>query len=198
MPRIFYFLVFLAAACTTKVDENTDVIIVPLGDIPSHQVDSVQDYLKDAFGINPQQITPIKLPESVFVNVKSPRYRADKLLQFLEKVRKAEGADYAFGITAEDISTTKRDGKGNIKQPESKYADWGIMGLAKRPGNVAVVSTFRLKIYHKEFYRRLQKVSIHEFGHNLGLRHCTITITTYLYLLQKRTTPLLYSPRVTR
>lgn len=172
MHRFFCLLLFLATACTTKVDEHTDIIIVPLGNIPAHQVDSVQGYLKDAFGIYPQQITPIKLPESAFVNVKSPRYRADSLLVYLNKIRKAEGADFAFGITTVDISTTKRDANGNIKKPAYKYSDWGIMGLAYRPGRTAVVSTFRLDKIHPEFHQRLKKISIHEFGHNLGLPHC--------------------------
>ena len=128
--------------------------------------------LGEAYAISPQQISAVSLPKSAFVHIKSPRYRADTLLKYLEKIRIAESADFAFGITAQDISTTKRDADGNIKKPASKYRDWGIMGLAYRPGKTAIVSTYRLKQNHAEFYNRLQKVCIHEFGHNLGLRHC--------------------------
>jgi archaemetzincin len=114
----------------------------------------------------------VALPKNAFVNNKSPRYRADSLLVYLNEIRKWEEADFAFGITAEDISTTKRDENGNIKKPVYKYADWGIMGLAYRPGRAAIVSTFRLGKRHPQYYTRLEKVCIHELGHNLGLPHC--------------------------
>ena len=148
------------------------MIIIPVGVVPSAIVDSVQHYLAEAFHFSPQQITALALPKNAFINNKSPRYRADSLLVYLNKIRKSEGADFAFGITTVDISTTKRDGNGNIKKPEYKYRDWGIMGLAYRPGRAALVSTFRLDETHPEFHHRLKKVSIHEFGHNLGLPHC--------------------------
>ena len=76
-------------------------------------------------------------------------------------------------MTSKDISTSKKDRKGNILKPEYKYQDWGIMGLAYCPGNSCVISSFRLKHKNKTIYfDRLKKVSVHEFGHNLGLPHC--------------------------
>jgi archaemetzincin len=167
-----FFLVFVIASCTPSLSSKSDLIIVPIDDVPEALLDSVQRFLAEAYQISPQVITPIALPENAFVNVKSPRYRADSLLVYLKKIRRAEEADFAFGLTAEDISTTKRDANGDIKKPEYKYADWGIMGLAYRPGREAVVSSFRLNPEHPLFYQRLKKVSIHEFGHNLGLPHC--------------------------
>jgi archaemetzincin len=160
------------AACTPTLSPKSDIIIVPIGAVPEAMVDSVQHFLAAAYGVSPQQITAVALPKNAFVNLKSPRYRADSLLVYLKQIRKAQQADFAFGLTAEDISTTKRDAEGEIKKPEAKYADWGIMGLAYRPGKEAVVSTFRLNIAHPNFYARLKKVSVHEFGHNLGLPHC--------------------------
>jgi len=78
-----------------------------------------------------------------------------------------------LGLTSKDISVTKRDDSGNIKKPEYKYQDWGIMGLAYCPGESCVVSTFRIKHKNKTVYfDRLKKVAVHEFGHNLGLPHC--------------------------
>jgi archaemetzincin len=172
MQRLLFLLLIIAAGCQPKIDEKTDLIIVPLGDVPIMHLDSVQQYLATAYHIKPQVITPMALPKSAFVNIKSPRYRADSLLVYLKQIRKAQEADFAFGITAEDISTTKRDKQGNIKKPAYKYSDWGIMGLAYRPGREALVSTFRLGKTHPQFYNRLEKVCIHELGHNLGLPHC--------------------------
>jgi len=53
--------------------------------------------------------------------------------------------------------------------------EWGVFGLGFRPGTVCVISSYRLKkdASPKLFTERLQKVSIHEVGHNLGLEHCT-------------------------
>ncbi len=167
----FLFLLILLG-CSPTLSPKLDIIIVPIGDVPEAMVDSVQHFLAAAYGVSPQQITAVALPESAFINMKSPRYRADSLLVYLKQIRKVEKADFAFGLTAEDVSTTKRDANGEIKKPEAKYADWGIMGLAYRPGKEAVVSTFRLNTAHPNFYARLKKVSVHEFGHNLGLPHC--------------------------
>ena len=169
--RILLF-VCIAASCTPSLSSKSDLIIVPIDDVPEALLDSVQRFLAEAYQISPQVITPVALPENAFVNVKSPRYRADSLLVYLKRICKAEEADFAFGITIHDISTTKRDASGDIKKPEYKYADWGIMGLAYRPGREAVVSSFRLNPEYPLFYQRLKKVSIHEFGHNLGLPHC--------------------------
>jgi len=53
--------------------------------------------------------------------------------------------------------------------------EYGIIGLGFRPGKTCVVSTFRIKkgVSEKKMMERLEKVSIHEVGHNLGLDHCT-------------------------
>jgi archaemetzincin len=60
-----------------------------------------------------------------------------------------------------------------IKKPESKYRDWGVFGLGSCPGKSCVVSTFRVKTTNKKLAsERMQKIAIHEVGHNLGLKHC--------------------------
>jgi archaemetzincin len=112
------------------------------------------------------------LPPEAFVQIKSPRYRADSLLRFLLKV-KPDTVDYMMGLTSHDISTTKRDKGGRMLKPESKYRDWGVFGLGFRPGYSCVISTYR--IHHEDsrkYMDRLIKICIHEFGHNVGLHHC--------------------------
>jgi len=70
-------------------------------------------------------------------------------------------------------SGTKKDKIGKIKQPESKYRDFGIFGLGYLPGSSCIVSIFRLQNTTKEnFIMRLKKICIHEIGHNMGLPHC--------------------------
>jgi len=76
------------------------------------------------------------LPENAFVNVKTPRYRADSLLRHLRKM-KHDSISYIMGLTDSDISTTRREKNGRIKEPASKYDDWGIFGLGFRPGPIS-------------------------------------------------------------
>lgn len=86
---------------------------------------------------------------------------------------KPDSVDYLMGITEQDISVAKRDETGNIKNPEYKYSDWGVFGFGYVGNSSSVISTFRLKNENeKVFYSRIQKVALHELGHNLGLPHC--------------------------
>ncbi len=174
--RNFWLLlgVTLISSCTTKINDDSIVVgIQPLGNVSSSITDSIQASLKRIYGFNVCVLSATKLPESTFVNIKSPRYRADKLLKYLKKI-KPDTIDFILGITSKDISTTKRDKTGQVKKPASKYSDWGIFGLGYRPGNACVVSSFRLRSNENgKTMERLRKVCMHELGHNLGLKHCT-------------------------
>lgn len=91
------------------------------------------------------------------------RYRADKLIDWLLDIR-PDSVEFILGLTASDISHTK----GEIK-------DYGIMGLAYRPGRSGVVSTFRVGKGAKneaQFVERFSKIVLHELGHNFGIEHC--------------------------
>ncbi|WP_298303897.1 matrixin family metalloprotease [Flavobacterium sp.] len=114
----------------------------------------------------------IELPKQAFVTIKSPRYRADSIITIQNRTIN-DSLDFVLGLTYKDISITKHDIKGNIKEPKWKYNDFGVMGLAYCPGKSSIVSSFRLKHKDKSLeFSRLKKVVIHEFGHNLGLPHC--------------------------
>lgn len=118
-------------------------------------------------------LNSISIPESAFINVKSPRYRADSLIRILKRTKPSE-YDHVLGLISKDISTTKRDENGNVLKPAYKYEDWGIFGLGFRPGPSCIVSTFRLDTPNKELLvERIKKVCNHELGHNMGLPHCT-------------------------
>jgi len=84
-----------------------------------------------------------------------------------------DSIDILLGLTNQDISITKYDGN-KIKDPEWKYKDFGIFGLGRVNGTVCVVSSNRLHkgVSSKTFYKRLTRISCHEVGHVLGLRHC--------------------------
>ena len=132
---------------------------------------SVQESLERFYPFDVIILSPTAIPQHSFVNVKSPRYRADSLIRYLKK-QKPDSLRLLIGLTYQDISTTKRQSGGEIKEPVSRYADWGIFGLGYRPGPSCIASTYRLGKEQKLKVERFCKIVIHEVGHNLGLRHC--------------------------
>ena len=172
---LFVLFVLLTLGSCDKLLKRERVIgIQTYGTFESDLIDSISSTISGIYGISVVIIKGEPLPQSAFVNIKSPRYRADSLIRIIRR-EKPDSIDYVLGLTESDISTTKRDKNGNIKKPESKYTDWGIFGLGFRPGASCIVSTFRLKksVSREKFVERFKKVCVHEIGHNLGLEHCT-------------------------
>ncbi len=117
----------------------------------------------------------IELPASAYTAIRSPRYRADSLISWLRMI-KPDRIDLIIGLTAQDISITKYDAAGRLKEPASKYRDFGIFGLGYIGGPSCVVSMRRLGNGKSvRFFDRLQKIAVHEVGHNRSLPHCTDT-----------------------
>lgn len=151
---------------------QTTIALQPYGSFPGALLDTIQRTIEEVYFFRTVVLPGKPMPKSAFVNVKSPRYRADSLLRILRR-EMPESVDYLLGLTEKDISTTKRDANSEIKKPEYKYTDWGICGLGYCPGPCCIVSTFRLQTAdQKKFVERLKKICIHEIGHNLGLEHC--------------------------
>lgn len=169
-------LPLLSAGCKNsefkEKDSRSVIAIQPYGTIQGRQVDSVVASLSRMYKSRVLILKSAELPASSYVMIKSPRYRADVLIRLL-KTQKPDTIDFILGLTNMDISTTKRDALGRIKTPESRYKDWGVFGLGYRSGVACIISTFRLKhSSEKIFIGRLQKVALHEIGHNYGLPHC--------------------------
>jgi archaemetzincin len=92
-----------------------------------------------------------------------PRYRAEKLLDFLDGQMPFDGTRI-LGLTGVDISTTK-----------GRFVDWGLLGLGRLGGASSVISEFRCRMKSPgpaNVRQRLAKVAVHEAGHTLGLAHC--------------------------
>lgn len=145
----------------------------PYANFDTDLIGDVKGAIDSAFGFEVVKMEGMEMPQSAFVQIKSPRYRADSMLRILRR-NKPMDLDYVMGLTSSDISTTKREANGAVKTPVNKYGDWGIFGYGFRPGPASIVSTFRLGTSNEELLRkRLRKICLHELGHNLGLPHCT-------------------------
>lgn len=180
MRNIVLLLVLTIAIFSCNKKEGTQggashqkmVGIVVLGDMALSFKDTLNHVIKNTYGFKTIYLGTREMPGRFFIAIKSPRYRADSILRFLKTI-KPDSIDYVVGLTDFDISATKKDPNGNILEPKSKYADWGIFGYGNVNGPACVVSTYRLKTNQKSLlYERVKKVVIHELGHNLGLKHC--------------------------
>ncbi len=170
---IFILILFLYNCEKSRSIEQKKVAITPLGSFEAELQESIAVNLKRLYAIDVFILTQVELPKSAITTFKGKRYNASELLSFLKK-KKLDSVDYIMGLTQEDICIDKMDENGKIKEPQSKYKDFGIFGLGMHPGPTCVVSTKRLKSNDESLYlERLYKVTAHELGHNLGLEHCT-------------------------
>ena len=82
---------------------------------------------------------------------------------------------HSCGLTSKDISHTN-----------SKIKDFGIFGLGSLNNKGCISSSFRLKkdVSEAKHLERLQKVILHEIGHNHELQHCTSAYPCFMKAAQ--------------
>jgi archaemetzincin len=173
-----FAVMFLAHGCQQLEErfsepKSIQIAIQPLGRVNVADLSSIKSALENTYSAGVTVLPQREMYSEAFVNLKSPRYRADSLLRYLRRDC-PDSIDYILGVTNFDISTTKYEKfPDKILAPASKYADWGVFGLGQCPGRSCVVSGFRIgKVDPALRTSRLQKISVHEVGHNLGLKHC--------------------------
>jgi len=173
MKYLFVFALFIFYSCnllekkslveniitnTNPIKKLDTIHIIPLGKVEQVVVDDVVKGLTAFYHktIIVQKVEPI---DNRLLAVSKKRYSADSIL------KRFKSPQNTVVITSVDIVTPKKNAT----------SEWGIFGLGLRPGKVCVISSFRLKknANAKLLADRLQKVAIHEVGHNLGLYHCT-------------------------
>lgn len=142
------------------------VHILPLGDVPDEYIGHIKIAVNNFYGYD-CAVLPQTEPTDDILAASKTRLEASKILA------KYKSGEQRLIITEKDLAFKNKD-KG--------IDEYGIMGMGYYPGTTSVVSTFRLKRQHGTrgapvsaalFTERLQKVTLHEIGHNLGLDHCT-------------------------
>lgn len=174
---LFYCSIgIIITACNlnhSSTPQTTTIGIQPYEDFPPALMDTIEKSLQQVYGFDLVRLPTTNLPQWAFTTLRSPRYRADSLLRHLKR-NKPDSINYMLGLTQKDISTTKHNKDGSVKEPANRYIDWGIFGLGYRPGPSCVVSIYRLKNKNKKrYYSRIKKICMHEIGHCLGLPHCS-------------------------
>lgn len=167
---IIFLGILLAVSC--RDTEQKVVGIQPYDDFDPGLISDLSTAIQEVYGFRAIVLPSRPLPSSAFVQVKSPRYRADSLLA-IQRRSQPDSVDYIIGLTEKDISAAKYGKDRKPLQPSAKYKDWGVFGLGYRPGTSSVVSIYRYSNADRALLRnRFLKIAVHELGHNLGLPHC--------------------------
>lgn len=136
--------------------------IQPLGDVDPEYLQVIKVAISEFYGFESKVLSPVKVTSDLLTGSKT-RLDASKIL------KKFKTSEYRLIITERDIAH---------RNVERNVNEWGIFGLGIVGGRTCVVSAFRLKrskgkpVTRELFIERLQKVALHELGHNLGLHHC--------------------------
>lgn len=165
MKNTIFCLLMIAVGLACKPSHHfpAKIGLLRLGEMDDRLFAQAKKEIESFYNAETVDLGEKTLPQLAYYAPRK-RYRADKLIDWLLEIR-PDSVDFILALTASDISHTK----GEIE-------DYGIMGLAYRPGRSGVVSTFRVGKGAKEqaqLQARFSKLVVHELGHNFGIEHCS-------------------------
>lgn len=151
----------IAEADTARDPADITICMAPLGKYDRKLLTIARAGIEYIYGFTTKTLKARSMPKKAYYKPRK-RYRAEKLLDYLNDKVKTDECFAVIGFTKLDISTTK-----------GKYRDWGILGLGEVGGTAAVVSSYRLtrRTKRRKAKKRTVKVVNHELGHVLGLDH---------------------------
>lgn len=163
-PNVFYRNSGISKPTATTGKKAIVINILPLGNVDQEYISLISSAIKKFYGFNSTVLPEAKFTSDILAASKT-RYDASRIL----KKYNCQGR-WTLIITESDIAW--EDKERGIKE-------WGIFGLGNLKGTTCVVSCYRLNgstqkpAKHELFIERLQKIALHELGHNLGIKHCT-------------------------
>lgn len=166
---------FLSTGCSSGPGtslHSKGIAVLPIEFNSPSRLDYVQQEISAFYHCPVYILKETNIPASFLNLTKGERYSADSILRWLSGKR-SDSTAILLGLTSKDIFIANKDEAGKIREPASKYAVWGILGLGYRPGKACVISDARFRSTDTGKYdHRLRTIVIHEIGHNLGLPHC--------------------------
>lgn len=159
MKKILFLLLIILIVTTSFyfLKPVTTIKIQPLGDVSPQYINLVKKSVKTFYGYN-----CVVLPKKTITN--SMLSKITKRVDANKALRSNLSFDNLLLLTEKDICYYK----------DKNRPEYGIFGLGLNPGRTCIISTFRLKrgVTKQKTLERLEKVALHEIGHNIGLEHC--------------------------
>jgi len=120
-----------SSAIKANTSTNDTILIVTMDFNEANLLDQIKNKVSTFYKTS-VVIKSTTMPKSAYYKARN-RYRADSILNFLERYNNGQ---YRFvaGLTSKDISATV-----------GKFGDWGIFGLGSLNNKGCITSSFRLK-----------------------------------------------------
>lgn len=101
MKRLLFLLVFAVISCSknnsVEVSKDEIVGIIPYEEISNEEVVLLSKAIEDFYGVKTIILPQKKLPTTAFVNIKSPRYRADSIIK-IQNRNCPDSLDFFFWV----------------------------------------------------------------------------------------------------